>query len=291
MGLRTSPTQEEREDGGADRLEREGEASGFGRYVGLHERLGDKAVGRADERERNDNDDLARRAGKREAAKGKCGDTREQAAEAQLPNAQSQRIDFFDKALGDDNVAGIDKGRERMMIAPGFRLVKSAPESSNMPQVTMAVPMSTLRSGARRSRAALANGTITTVRLCKKPAVEAEVRLEPRHMQVISVAMMAPMMAARTIRSRLMRTACLWKSSRQATKAMMQRSATMLVAFMLSMPVFMRGYEKPHATGTENESAIAFLRSMGLLLLQNGFAKRILLPDVDVVKRMYLQYD
>ena len=178
-----------------------------------------------------------------------------------------------------------------MMSAPGFRLVKSAPESSNIPQVTMAVPTSTLRSGARRSRAALANGTITTVRLCKKPAVEAEVRLEPRHMQVSSVAIMAPMMAARTIRSRLMRNACLWKSSRQTTKAMMQRSATMLVAFMLSMPIFMRGYEKPHATGTENESAIAFLRSMGLLLLQNGFAKRILLPDVDVVKRMYLQYD
>lgn len=72
------------------------------------------------------------------------------------------------------------------MIAPGFRLVKSAPESSSMPQVTIAVPMSTLRSGARRSRAALANGTITTVRLCKKPAVEAEVRLEPKHMQVSS---------------------------------------------------------------------------------------------------------
>jgi len=173
------------------------------------------------------------------------------------------------------------------MSAPGLRLVKSAPESSSIPQVTMAVPMSTLRSGARRSRAALANGTITTVR----PAVEAEVRLEPRHMQVSSVAMMAPMMAARIIRSRLMRNARLWKSSRQATKAMMQRSATMLVAFMLSMPIFMRGYEKPHATGTENESAIAFLRSMGLLLLQNGFVQRILLPHVDVVKRMYLQYD
>ena len=83
----------------------------------------------------------------------------------------------------------------------------------------------------------------------------------------------------------------LWKSSGQATKAMMQRSATILVAFMLSMPIFMRGYENPHATGTENESAIAFLRSMGLLLLQNGFVNRILLSDVDVVKRMYLQYD
>lgn len=77
-------------------------------------------------------------------------------------------------------------------------------------------------------------------------------------MQVSSVAMMAPMIAARTIRSRLMRNARLWKSSRQAAKAMMQRSATILVAFMLSMPIFMRGYEKPHATGTENESAIAF---------------------------------
>ena len=116
-------------------------------------------------------------------------------------------------------------------------------------------------------------------------------RLEPRHMQVSSVAMMAPMMAARIIRLRLMRKARLWKSNRQATKAMMQRSATMLVAFMLSMPIFMRGYEKPHATGTENESAIAFLRSMGLLLLQTGFTKRILLPDFDAVKRMYLQYN
>lgn len=161
-----------------------------------------------------------------------------------------------------------------MMIAPGFRLVKSAPESSSMPQVTMAVPTSTLRSGARRSRAALANGTITTVRLCKKPAVEAEVRLEPRHMQVSSVAIMAPMMAARTIRSRLIRNARLWKSSRQAAKAMMQRSATMLVAFMLSMPIFIRGYEKPHATGTENESAIAFLRSMGLLVVTERFRKK-----------------
>ena len=50
-------------------------------------------------------------------------------------------------------------------------------------------------------------------------------------------------------------------------------------------------YDDVVATGTENESAIAFLRSMGLLLLQNGFVKRILLPDVDVVKRMYLHYD
>ena len=86
-GAQDLADQEKREDGGADRLEREGEASGFGRYVGLHERLGDKAVGRADECERNDNDDLARRAGKCEAAKGERGDTREQAAEAQLPNA------------------------------------------------------------------------------------------------------------------------------------------------------------------------------------------------------------
>ena len=62
--------QEEREDGGAYRLEREGEAGGLGRHVGLHERLGDKAIGRADECERDDNDNLARRAGKRETAKG-----------------------------------------------------------------------------------------------------------------------------------------------------------------------------------------------------------------------------
>ena len=135
--------------------------------------------------------------------------------------------------------------------------------------------MSTLRSGARRSSKALANGTITTVRLCKKPAVEAEVRLEPRHMQVSSTAMMAPMTAARTMRSRLMRKVHLWKSSTQTMKAMVQRSATMLVAFMPSMPIFIKGYEKPHATGTENESAIAFLRSMGLLLFRNGFTKRI----------------
>ena len=78
-----------------------------------------------------------------------------------------------------------------MTSAPGLRLVKSAPESSSMPPVTTAVPMSTLRSGARRSSKALANGTITTVRLCKKPAVEAEVRLDPRHMHVSSTAMMS----------------------------------------------------------------------------------------------------
>ena len=93
-------------------------------------------------------------------------------------------------------------------------------------------------------------------------------------MQVISVAMMAPMMAARTIRSRLMRTACLWKSTRQAAKAMMQRSATMLVAFMLSMPIFMRGYEKPHATGTENESAIAFFAIHGTPFVTERFRKK-----------------
>ena len=112
-GAQDLADQEEREDSGADRLEREGEAGGLGGHVGLHERLGDKAVGRADECERNDNDDLARRAGKREAAKGKCGDTREQAAEAQLPNAQSQRVDIFDKALRHNDMAGIDKGREQ----------------------------------------------------------------------------------------------------------------------------------------------------------------------------------
>ena len=81
--------------------------------MGLHERLGDKAVGRADECERDDDHDLARRAGKRETAKGECGDTREQAAKAQLPNAQSQRVDIFDKALGDNDVSGIDKGGEQ----------------------------------------------------------------------------------------------------------------------------------------------------------------------------------
>lgn len=73
MGLRTSPTQEERKDGGADRLEREGETGGLGGHVGLHERLGDKAVGRADEREGNDDHDLAGRTGKCETAKDACG--------------------------------------------------------------------------------------------------------------------------------------------------------------------------------------------------------------------------
>ena len=81
--------------------------------MGLHERLGDKTVGRADERERDDDHDLAGRAGKREAAKDACGNAREQAAKAQLPNAQGQRVDIFDKALGYDNVAGIDKSGEQ----------------------------------------------------------------------------------------------------------------------------------------------------------------------------------
>ena len=81
--------------------------------MGLHERLGDKAIGRADERECDDDRDLARRAGKRKAAKGKCGDAREQAAKAQLPNAQSQRVDIFDKALRHNDMAGIDKSGEQ----------------------------------------------------------------------------------------------------------------------------------------------------------------------------------
>ena len=113
-------------------------------------------------------------------------------------------------------------------------------------------------------------------------------RLEPG-MQVSSVAIMAPMMAARTIRSRLMRNACLWKSNRQTTKAMMQRSATMLVAFMLSMPIFMRGYESP-CDGNGNESAIAFCDPWDSFVTER-FRKRILLPDLNVVKRMYLHYD
>ena len=78
--------------------------------MGLHERLGDKAIGRADECERDDDHDLAGRTGKHEAAKGACGNAREQAAKAQLPNAQSKRIDFIDKALGDNDVSGVDKG-------------------------------------------------------------------------------------------------------------------------------------------------------------------------------------
>lgn len=76
-GAQDLANQEKREDGGADRLEREGKARGLGGHVGLYERLGDKAVGRADECERDDDRDLARRAGKRETAKGECGDTRE----------------------------------------------------------------------------------------------------------------------------------------------------------------------------------------------------------------------
>ena len=51
-GAQDLADQEEREDGRADRLEREGKAGGLGRHVGLHERLGDKAVGRADVRAR-----------------------------------------------------------------------------------------------------------------------------------------------------------------------------------------------------------------------------------------------
>lgn len=74
-GAQDLADQEEREDGRADRLERESEAGGLGGHVGLHERLGDKAIGRADECERDDDHDLARRAGKCETAKGECGDT------------------------------------------------------------------------------------------------------------------------------------------------------------------------------------------------------------------------
>ena len=81
--------------------------------MGLHERLGDKAVGRADECECDDDHDLAGRAGKCETAKDACGNAREQAAKAQLPNAQGQRIDFFDKPLGDNDVSGVDKGGEQ----------------------------------------------------------------------------------------------------------------------------------------------------------------------------------
>ena len=72
-GAQDLADQEERKDGGADRLEREGEAGGLSGHVGLHERLGDKAIGRADECECDDDYDLARRAGKRETAKDACG--------------------------------------------------------------------------------------------------------------------------------------------------------------------------------------------------------------------------
>ena len=123
-GAQDLADQEEREDGGADRLQREGKAGGLGGHVGLHERLGDKAVGRADECERDDHDDLVGRAGKREAAKGARGDAREQAAKAQLPNTQGQWVDFFDKALGYDNVAGIDKGRKQHNDRAGIQAGK-----------------------------------------------------------------------------------------------------------------------------------------------------------------------
>ena len=79
----------------------------------MHERLRDEAVGRADEREGDDNYDLARGAGERKAAKSACGNAREQTGKAQLPNAQTQGVDFLDKALGDDDMAGIYKGREQ----------------------------------------------------------------------------------------------------------------------------------------------------------------------------------
>ena len=75
MGLRTSPTKKNEKT--ADRLEREGEAGGLGGHVGLHERLGDKAVGRANECERDNNHDLAGRTGKCETAKDACGNARE----------------------------------------------------------------------------------------------------------------------------------------------------------------------------------------------------------------------
>lgn len=106
MGARDLADQEERKDGGADRLERRRNRWSR-RARGAARRLGDKAVGRADEREGNDGHDLAGRTGKCETANA-CGNG-EQAAKAQLPNAQGQRIDFFDKALGHDNVAGIDR--------------------------------------------------------------------------------------------------------------------------------------------------------------------------------------
>ena len=76
-GAQDLANQEEREDGGANRLEREGKTGGLGGHVRLHERLRNEAVGRADECECNDDDNLVRRAGKREAAKSERGDARE----------------------------------------------------------------------------------------------------------------------------------------------------------------------------------------------------------------------
>ena len=59
-----------------------------------------------------------------------------------------------------------------------------------MPQVTMAVPMSTLRSGRDAAGPRWQTVRITTVKALQKAGGGSEVRLEPRHMQVSSVAMM-----------------------------------------------------------------------------------------------------
>ena len=79
----------------------------------LHVSLGDEAVSRADEREGDDDRELGRGAGKRDAAERGRADAREQAGEGQLPNAQSQRVDLFDEALADDDVGGVDERRKQ----------------------------------------------------------------------------------------------------------------------------------------------------------------------------------
>ena len=75
-----------------------------------------------------------------------------------------------------------------MMIAPGFRLVKSAPESSNMPQVTMAVPMSTLRSGGATQQGRVGKRHDHDRQALQKAGGGGGGEAGARHMQVISVA-------------------------------------------------------------------------------------------------------
>ena len=215
----------------------------------------------------------------------------EQTAKALAAKRPEPADRLLRQSLGHDDVAGIDKGREQhderarvQASEVGAREQQHAAGDDSSADEHFAL------GGAAQQGQRWQTARFATVRLCKKPAVEAEVRLEPRHMQVSSVAIMAPMMAARTIRSRLMRKARLWKSSRQATKAMMQRSATILVAFMLSMPIFMRGYESPMRRERKMRARLLFAIH-GTPFVTERFRKRILPPDVDVIKRMYLQYD
>ena len=151
-----------------------------------------------------------------------------------------------------------------MMSAPGFRLVKSAPESSSMPQVTIAVPTSTLRSGGAAQQGGVGKRHDHDRQALQKAGSGGRGEAGAQaHAGELGCHNGADDSGANHKVARLIRKARLWKSSRQATKAMMQRSATMLVAFMLSMPIFMRGTKSPMQRGTENESAIAFFAIHG----------------------------